>query len=165
MSTARDLANFLIGVKAAELPAQAMDHAAVLIASTLASAAMGSTLRSAQIVKDMAVSLGGSARASVWFDGKGAKLPVVYAAQVNAVMSDAAASDDSDLRTIVHCGTPLVATALAAAQHHGGTGEEVLAAIVAGYEGSGRIIDAMTGFRERGFHGLQAAIFSATVAA
>jgi hypothetical protein len=36
---------------------------------------------------------------------------VVYAAQVNAVMSDAAASDDSDLRTIVHCGTPLVATA------------------------------------------------------
>ena len=61
-------------------------------------------------------------------------MPVVYAAQVNAVMSDAAASDDSDLRTIVHCGTPLVATALAAAEHHGGTGEEVLAAIVVGYE-------------------------------
>ena len=80
-------------------------------------------------------------------------------------MSDAAASDDSDLRTIVHCGTPLVATALAAAEHHGGTGEEVLAAIVVGYEASGRIIDAMTGFRERGFHGSQAAIFSATVAA
>ena len=90
---------------------------------------------------------------------------MVYAAQVNAVMSDAAASDDSDLRTIVHCGTPLVATALAAAEHHGGTGEEVLAAIVVGYEASGRIIDAMTGFRERGFHGSQAAIFSATVAA
>jgi hypothetical protein len=44
----------------------------------------------------MARSLGGSARASVWFDG-GAKLPVVAAAQINAVMSDAAASDDSDL--------------------------------------------------------------------
>src|ERR1041384_825010 len=80
-------------------------------------------------------------------------------------MSDAAASDDSDLRTIVHCGTPLVATALAAAEHHGGSGEDVLAAIVVGYEASGRIIDAMTGFRERGFHGSQAAIFSATVAA
>lgn len=165
MSTARELANFLIAVKAADLPGQAMDHAAMLVASTLASAAMGSTLESAKIVKDMAVSLGGSARASVWFDQGGAKLPVVYAAQVNAVMSDAAASDDSDLRTIVHCGTPLVATALCAAEHHGGTGEDVLAAIVAGYEASGRIIDAMTGFRERGFHGSQAAIFSATVAA
>ena len=45
----------------------------------------------------MARERGGSARASVWFDS-GAKLPVVDAAQVNAVMSDAAASDDSDLR-------------------------------------------------------------------
>src|SRR5215471_12213267 len=156
MSVARELADFLMGVTPSDLPAQAMDHAAVLIASTLASAAIGSTLESSRIVEDMAVSLGGSARASIWFDKAGAKLPVVYAAQVNAVMSDAAASDDSDLRTIVHCGTPLVATALAAAEHHGGTGDDVLA---------GRIIDAMTGFRERGFHGSNAAIFAAVGAA
>src|ERR1700748_1745940 len=161
MSAARELANFLTGVTPPDLRAQAMDHAAVLIASTLASAAMGSTLESSRIVKDMAVSLGGSARASIWFDPASARLPVVYASQVNPVMSDAAASDDSDLRTIVHCGTPLVATALAAAEHHGGTGEEVMAAIVVGYEASGRIIDAMTGFRERGFHGSPGANFSA----
>jgi 2-methylcitrate dehydratase PrpD len=164
MSTARDLANFLVKVTAADLPAQTLDNAAMLIASTLASAAMGSGLQSSRIVRDMAQSLGGSPRASVWFDG-GAKLPVVDAAQVNAVMSDAAASDDSDLRTIVHCGTPLVATALAAAEHHGGSGEEVLTAIVVGYELAGRIIDGMPGFRERGFHGCNAAIFAATGAA
>src|SRR5712692_5974099 len=165
MSTARELANFLSNVTAADLPPQALDHAAMLIASTLASAAMGSGLQSAAIIRDMAHSLGGSPRASVWFDASspgGAKLPVVAAAQVNAVMSDAAASDDSDLRTIVHCGTPLVATALAAAEHHGGTGEDVLAAIVVGYELAGRIIDAMPGFRECGFHGSNAAIFAAT---
>ncbi len=164
MSTARDLANFVATTTVGELPAQAMDHAAMLIASTLASAAMGSGLQSAAIVRDMAQSLGGSARASVWFAG-GAKLPVVAAAQVNAVTSDGAASDDSDLRTIVHCGTPLVATALAAAEHHGGSGEDVLAAIVVGYELAGRIIDGMPGFRERGFHGSTAAIFAATGAA
>src|SRR5229473_373654 len=164
MSAARDLANFLAAVTAADLPPQALDHAAMLVASTIASAAMGNGLESAGIIKDMARSLGGSPRASVWFDD-GAKLPVVAAAQVNAVMSDAAASDDSDLRTIVHCGTPLVATALAAAEHHGGSGEDVLAAIVVGYEAAGRIIDAMTGFRERGFHGSNAAIFAATGAA
>jgi 2-methylcitrate dehydratase PrpD len=135
MSTARELADFLTRITPSDLPDQAMDHAAMLIASTLASAAMGSGLESAGIVKDMARSLGGSPRASVWFDSgaNGAdKLPVVAAAQVNAVMSDAAASDDSDLRTIVHCGTPLVATALAAAEHHGGSGADVLAAIVMG---------------------------------
>jgi 2-methylcitrate dehydratase PrpD len=164
MSVARDLANFITGITPRDLPAQAMDHGAMLVASTLAGAAMGSGLESAKIVKDMAQSLGGSPRASVWFDGA-AKLPVVAAAQVNAVMSDAAASDDSDLRTIVHCGTPLVATALAAAEHHGGSGEDVLAAIVVGYELAGRIIDGMPGFRERGFHGSNAAIFAATGAA
>src|SRR5438132_5459180 len=168
MSAARDLANFLVGVTAAELPPQALDHAAMLVASTIASAAMGSGLESARITKDMARSLGGSPRASVWFDASsdgGAKLPVVAAAQVNAVMSDAAASDDSDLRTIVHCGTPLVATTLAAAQDHGGSGADMLAAIVIGYELAGRIIDGMPGFRERGFHGSNAAIFAATGAA
>ncbi|MBV9150375.1 MAG: MmgE/PrpD family protein [Alphaproteobacteria bacterium] len=168
MSVARELAEFLVRQQPESLPPQAMDHAAILIASTLASAAMGSGIESARIVKDMARSLGGSPRASVWFDGgpKGAdRLPVVAAAQVNAVMSDAAASDDSDLRTIVHCGTPLVATALAAAEHHGGTGADVLAAIVIGYELAGRIIDGMPGFRERGFHGSNAAIFAATGAA
>jgi len=164
MSAARDLAKFLTGVTVADLPPQTLDHAAMLVASTIASAAMGSGLESAGIIKDMARSLGGSSRASVWFDA-GAKLPVVAAAQVNAVMSDAAASDDSDLRTIVHCGTPLVATALAAAEHHGGSGEDLLAAIIVGYELAGRIIDAMTGFRERGFHGSNAAIFAATGAA
>jgi 2-methylcitrate dehydratase PrpD len=168
MTVARDLANFFTGISPSDLPAQAMDHAAMLVASTIASAAMGSGLESAKIIKDMAQSIGGSPRASVWFDASsdgGAKLPVVAAAQVNAVMSDAAASDDSDLRTIVHCGTPLVATALAAAEHHGGSGRDVLAAIVIGYEAAGRIIDAMTGFRERGFHGSNAAIFAATGAA
>src|SRR5437762_1321331 len=168
MSTARELADFLTRITPSDLPDQAMDHAAMLVASTLASAAMGSGLESARIVKDMARSLGGSPRASLWFDGgpKGAdRLPVVAAAQVNAVMSDAAASDDSDLRTIVHCGTPLVATALAAAERHGGSGADVLAAIVIGYELAGRIIDGMPGFRERGFHGSNAAIFAAAGAA
>jgi 2-methylcitrate dehydratase PrpD len=160
MSTARDLANFLSGIRPADLPALALDHAAMLIASTLASAAMGSGIESARIIKDMAQSLGGSPRASVWFDAS-AKLPVVAAAQVNAVMSDAAASDDSDLRNIVHCGTPLVAAALGLAEHHGGTGEEVLAAIVVGYEAAGRIIDAVPRIRARGFHGSTVAIFAA----
>src|SRR3984893_15394023 len=165
MRAARELANFLTGVTPSDLPAQAMGLGAGLIASTLGSAGMGSTLESSGIVKDMAVSLGGSARASIWFDKAGPKLPVVYAAQVNAVMSDAAASDDSDLRTIVHCGTPLVATALAAAEHHGGSGPEVLAALGIGSGLAGRIIDGMPGFRERGFHGWNAAIFAATGAA
>ena len=41
MTVARDLAEFLTGTSSADLPPQAVEHAAMLIASTLASAAMG----------------------------------------------------------------------------------------------------------------------------
>jgi len=164
MSLARDLAEFLTPYRAADLPAQTVEYAAMLIASTIASAAMGSTLQSAQIIRDLAVERGGKPEASLWF-GNTTKLPSADAAQVNAVMSDAAASDDSDLRNIVHCGTPLTATALALAERTGANGEAVLAAIVLGYELAGRIIDAIPKVRARGFHGSTVAIFAATGAA
>src|SRR5437660_3666666 len=104
----------------------------MLIASTFASAACGREIQSTVILRDLARERGGAPQASLWFDA-GPKLPAAEAAQVNAVMSDAAASDDSDLRAIVHCGTPLTAASLAIAEREGKTGEEAPAAIVLGY--------------------------------
>src|SRR5882757_1315330 len=165
MTVARDLAEFLTQTSSADLPPQAVEHAAMLIASTLASAAMGAGLESSAIIRELARERGGISEASVWFDAR-PKLPASDAARVNAVMSDAAASDDSDLRNIVHAGTTLVATALAVAERTGARGEEVLTAIVLGYEAAGRIGDAITpGFRARGFHGCLVAIFGGAVAA
>src|SRR5215469_12284986 len=136
-----------------DLPGQAVEHAKMLIASTLASAALGSGIESSAIIRALAREHAGKADASIWFD-PGPKLPAAEVAQVNAVMSDAAASDDSDLRNIVHAGTTLVAAGLAVAERTGADGEEVLAAIVLGYEAAGRIGHAITpGFRMRGFHG------------
>jgi hypothetical protein len=165
MTVAGELATFLTRVGPADLPPQAIDHAAMLIASTLASAALGAGIDSSTIIRDLARERGGVAEASLWFDA-GPKLPVAEAAQVNAVMSDAAASDDSDLRNIVHAGTTLAAAGLAMAERTGANGEDVLTAIVLGYEAAGRIGEAITpGFRARGFHGCLAAIFAGTVAA
>src|SRR5215472_8530259 len=165
MTIARELAEFLVGTSSADLPPQAVEHAAMLIASTLASAAMGAGLQSSAIIRDLARERSGNPEASVWFD-PGPKLPVSDAARVNAVMSDAAASDDSDLRNIVHAGTTLVATALAMAERTSASGDDVLTAIVLGYEAAGRIGEAITpGFRARGFHGCLVAIFGAAVAA
>ena len=165
MTRAGELAEFLTRVGPADLPQQAVDHAAMLIASTLASAALGAGIESSLIIRDLARERGGVAEASLWLDA-GPKLPVAEAAQVNAVMSDAAASDDSDLRNIVHAGTTLVASALAMAERTAANGEDVLAAIVVGYEAAGRIGEAITpGFRARGFHGCLVAIFAGTVAA
>jgi 2-methylcitrate dehydratase PrpD len=165
MTVARELAEFLTGIAPNDLPPTAMEHAAMLIASTIASAAMGSGLDSSAIIRSLAHERGGTPEASLWFE-RGPKFPVADAAQVNAVMSDAAASDDSDLRNIVHAGTTLVATALAVAERTGAGGEAVLTAIVLGYEAAGRIGDAITpGFRSQGFHGCLVAIFGGAVAA
>ena len=153
MSIARDLATFLTGVSYADIPSQAIDHAAMLISSTVASAALGSGIASSGIMRALAKERGGTPDASIWFDS-GAKLPVAEAAQVNAVMSDSAASDDSDLRNIVHSGTTLVSTSLAIAERTGASGADILAAIVLGYEAAGRIGEAITPtFQTRGFHG------------
>ena len=164
MTVARSLADFLTQVSYVDLPQQAVDHAAMLIASTLASAALGSGIASSAIIRTLARERGGTPEASIWFD-RGPRLPAADAAQVNAVMSDAAASDDSDLRNIVHAGTTLVSTSLAMAERTGASGRDVLAAIVLGYEASGRIGEVITpGFRAKGFHGCLVAIFGGTVA-
>ena len=153
MSIARDLSPFLNGISYADIPQQALEHAMMLISSTLASAACGSRIASSSIIRDLARDRGGRPEASIWFDSD-LKLPVGDAAQVHAVMSDAAASDDSDLRNIVHTGTTLVSTSLAVAERTGASGQDVLAAIVLGYEASGRIGEAITpAFQTRGFHG------------
>src|SRR5215831_15609732 len=147
MTVARELAEFLTETSVTDLPPQAIEQAAMLIASTLASAAMGSGLASSAIIRSLARERGGISEASLWFD-TGPKLPAAEAAQVNAVMSDAAASDDSDLRNIVHAGTTLVATTLAIAERTGAGGDQILTSIVLGYEAAGRIGEAITpGFR------------------
>jgi 2-methylcitrate dehydratase PrpD len=166
MTVARELAAFLVGTSKSDLPPQAMQHAAMIIASTFASAAYGTGLQSAQIIRDLAREQGGRPDASLWFDVGGAKLPVAEVARANAVLSDAAASDDSDLRNIVHAGTPLTAVSLAFAERLGASGEDVLTAIVLGYEAAGRISEPVSpGIRGRGFHGCLGAVFAATVAA
>ena len=165
MTITQTLAAFLTETSFDDLPEQALTHAKMVIASTLASAASGIDIPSAAIVRALEKERGGRPEACVWFE-EGAKLPAVSAARVNAMMSDAAASDDSDLRNIVHAGTPLTAATFAAAERVGTQGKEILAAMVLGYEAAGRIAGSITpGFNQQGFHGCLGAIFGGAVGA
>ena len=165
MTISEKLAEFLITTRPDDLPERTVDLAAMIIASTIASAALGRNIESARIIRGLEIERGGRPEASVWFES-GLRLPVVGAARVNALMSDAAASDDSDLRNIVHCGTPLTATSLAVAERTGAKGVNMLAAIVLGYEAAGRIGEAIIPrWDHRGHHGCMGATFGATAAA
>jgi len=165
MSIAGELARFVTGTSVNDLPPGALERARMAIASTIASAAMGVDIVSSRIIRELAKERGGTPEATPWFDGGGA-LPVADAARVNAVMSDAAASDDSDLRSIAHIGTIVSTVAIAMAERTSASGRDVLVAMVLGYEIAGRIDEALTpGRGERGFHGSISTIFGGTVAA
>ncbi len=165
MTLARELARALLRTSFHDLPLLAVERAKMVIASTIASAAAGSDISSARIIRLLARERGGTPEASIWFDAA-PRLPVADAARVNAVMSDAAASDDSDLRNIAHIGTIIAATSLGMAERTGATGQDVLTAMVLGYEVAGRIGEAITpGFSRRGFHASVVTIFGGAAAA
>jgi len=144
------LARFLNRTTYRDLPPRAIEHAKMILASTFASAAAGSHLESAKILRDLAKEQGGRAEATIWFDGE--RLPAPAAARVNAGLSDAAASDDSDLRNTAHEGTAITAAGLAVGERTGASGRDLLLAMVLGYEAAGRIGEA----REGGVAGLHA---------
>jgi 2-methylcitrate dehydratase PrpD len=161
-SSALALARLLNRTKFSDLPPKAVENAKVIIASTLASAAPGSVIDSARIIRDLAKDHGGKPEATVWFDGT--KLPVNEVAHINAVLSDAFASDDSDMRNTAHFGTCLTSAGLAVAERAGATGQDVLTAMVVGYDAAGRIGDARQGGRA-GVHASQTVAFGGTVTA
>ena len=171
ISIAAQLAGFVTSTTAQSLPPLALERAKMSLASTVASVAMGVRIPSAIAVRAIEMEHGGAAQAAVWFDagtdGKsGSKLPAPNAARVNAVASDAAASDDSDMRSIAHIGSIVSTVSVAMAEKLGRNGHDVLHAMVLGYEVAGRIDEALTpGRMQRGFHGSFTTIFGAAVAA
>jgi 2-methylcitrate dehydratase PrpD len=158
------LAEFATATSGGEIPVVALERAKMSLASTIASAAMGFSIPSARIIRELDLDAGGAPRATVWFDGT--KRPPGAAARVNAVASDAAASDDSDLRSIAHIGTIVSTVSVALGQELDSRGADILAAMVVGYEIAGRIDEALTpGRMQRGFHGSVSTVFGGTIAA
>ena len=163
MTIASTLARFAVQTHIVDLPPLALERAEMCISSTLASVAAGTEIDSARIIRELALDDGGAAQSTVWF--KNQKLPVTAAAKVNAVASDAAASDDSDMRSIAHIGTIISTASIAMAEHTGASGMQVLEAMVVGYEIAGRIDESLTpGRMKKGFHGSFSTVFGGAVA-
>lgn len=175
-SVALRLAGVLNRIGFGGLSAQAVKHAKIILASTLASAAAGWKIDSVRMIRELARGDSGNRNAAVWFDA--AMLPLAEAARINAMASDASASDDSDLRNVAHIGTCVTAVGLALGESAGASGQDLLAAIVAGYEAAGRIGEAMlassglpqaagaiSGSVGRGFHASSIVAFGGTAAA
>ena len=80
------------------------------------------------------------------------------------MLSDAFASDDSDMRNTAHIGTCVTSAGMAIAERTGATGQDLLTAMIVGYEAAGRIGDARRGGRP-GVHASQTVAFAGAVTA
>ncbi len=163
MTIAADLAAFATNTTYDDLPPLAIKYAKVIVASTVASAAMGCDIGSANAFRAMARERGGTPQASIWFDN-GPNLPVMDAGRTNAMMCDAAASDDTDLSGSGHVGNVTSTSAIAMAEREHASGRAVIEGIAIGYEIANRI-GRRSRSSEVGFHAGVMTIFGATVAA
>ena len=168
-TVAQQLARFVTQAVKSDLPSRHFELAKMVVASTLASAARGYRIGSVEAFRKLALESGGTPEATLWFDGT--KVPAAAAAGVNNASSDAPGMDDTCLLLIGHFGGPSTAAALAAWEHLAYNtvavpAEQVLKAIVLGYEVGSRLDLALTPGRiNQGFHSRVTTVQSAVVAA
>ncbi|MCB1511997.1 MAG: MmgE/PrpD family protein, partial [Hyphomicrobiaceae bacterium] len=163
----RILAEFAAGLRYDAIPRPVIDHIKLTTLDGLGCCLYGATLPWTRMVADVVMRDGGRTEATVI--GTDRRAPVAGAVLVNATAGHAFELDDIHRDSILHPNSIAVPTALAFAERAGGaSGQDVLAAIVAGYEVSTRVgLGSGTDLLLRGFHpqGVLGSICAAVTAA
>jgi len=129
----RQLAEFVAGLKLADIPQVAIHAAKSLFIDWLGSALAGRQSRAVTILESFAATMGPSTGPSEILVSRKTTSPF-FAALVNAASSHMVEQDDVHNGSVFHPGTVIFPPVLAAAQADGSSGAELLVAAIAGYE-------------------------------
>lgn len=151
------LSEFAAGLRYASLPDDVRTHARFLILDAMGCGVVGSATEEAGRLHRAAQAMsGGAGNTRVW--GTSAKAPLPLAVMANSVAVHTREIDDFSIA--YHAGSVVVPAAVGVAEVVGASGEELIAAVAAGYEVSFRI--AMGGaapgqpgflsFKKKGWH-------------
>lgn len=148
-----------------QLSPEAVHEAKRLVLDHLGVGLAGSRRDSGAIVSEFAIAQGGPSESSVF--GRAKPASALHAAFANAISSHSVELDDVDEEALFHHAPPVVAAARAVAEARHATGEEFLAAVVAGCEVMTRLSKATNPqLRDRAFHTTPTTgVFGATAAA
>ncbi len=145
---------FLSDLRYQDLPASTVEYTKLLVLDYFASAAAGYKVNQAtnRALQSVFGAIQGAEQSPVLFDSR--RYPAEHADFLNAAYTHGADMDDGHRVLGGHPGGPVISAALAAASTAGTlTGEELILAIVCGYEAMIRIGAAIQpGHLERGFH-------------
>jgi 2-methylcitrate dehydratase PrpD len=160
---AGELAAFAVAQRAQPLPAQARHGAVRAVVDWVSAVVPGSALPPPRILAEAAGTGTGAAR----LVPSGTHADVRTAALLNGTAAHAAELDDIYRDGLYHPGAPTVAAALAVAEHADVTGEDLLRAVIIGYEIGARVALAVAPAHYRNWHptGTAGAIGAAAAAA
>ena len=135
----RALATFAAGIDVADLPAEVVERARQVVIDSLACGVAGYTLVPEIVgpIRRFVLSVGGTPEATLL--GGGERISAPMAALANATVCHTIDYDDTHMPAIGHFGASVVPTALALVESSGGTGADLLAAVVAGFEVGGKV--------------------------
>lgn len=150
--TAR-LARFASGLRAEDVPADVLERAGVLLADWLACAVGGAAAASTEAIAD-GLRDAGTLDGPYAVPGRAGRVSAHAAAFLAGASAHALDFDDTHSPAELHPGAPVIAAALAAAQVADAGTDELLVAIVAGYEVMTRVAFGLpaTPHASRGFH-------------
>ena len=124
--------DFFLSTPYDALPPDVVQHAKRALLDYLGVALAGASMPMARIMAEYYRDVGGRGEASVVLAAR--RIPAVHAATVNGVYAHALDMDDGHRSAAGHPGVATLPAALAAAEMHGASGQELLRAIVFGYE-------------------------------
>ncbi|MDQ4106233.1 MAG: MmgE/PrpD family protein [Actinomycetota bacterium] len=133
------LAEFVAGVECAGLPTEVVGRAKQLVSDALACGVAGHTIAPEIVapIRHYVLGMGGAPEAVLLIGGE--RVPAPLAGLANGTTIHTIDYDDIHLPTVGHFGAPVVASALAAVERSGGSGADLVAAVVAGFEAGGKV--------------------------
>ena len=144
------LAEFVVGLDADNVPRSAYQRAIDLVVDYLAVSLHGLNLPWSKIIADYVEEEGGHAQSVLL--GRG-RVPARMAALANGTIAHGIELDDTHDASLTHPGAVVISAALAVADQISASGKDFLTAVIAGYEVQTRAAASLTGdLLLRGFH-------------
>jgi 2-methylcitrate dehydratase PrpD len=137
-ATTRELVSFLSALRFDDLPDEVVERTKELFLDWVASALAGKNARPVHIFEQFAETMGPAEGPSEILPSRRRTSPL-FAAMVNGAASHVVEQDDLHNASVFHPATVVFPAALAAAQHTGASGRDLITASVAGYETGVRV--------------------------
>lgn len=139
MSVTRKLVRYLLGANYESIPDSTIERAKDFVLDEIGNALGGSALNSGKIIIEWGKVLGGAQEATLFSDGT--RVPIGIASGVNTQLCMGLELMET-YKNRAHPGSGIIMTALALGEKAQLSGKEMLTAICAAYDVTGRIIDA-----------------------